>query len=210
MVVGVLSSASTSLTPFFFPLFLGFLSLSLFLSFSLFSLFLLSDLGTQFLLISWISLANSVPTDISLEGLRASPVAPRIQVVGHEGTNGHLGGLIVVVIVDESYIDIGSRLVHGSFPARPLANVVDVTVAGPQPAGVVEVPVLLEHLLSNPLQDLVAAHPRRDGLQTDGLAAHVTLIKVGGPGHGTLRWTRTGEQAGKALRSQGHHYARVM
>ena len=31
-----------------------------------------------------------------------------------------------------------------------------------------------------------------------------------GPGHGTLRWTRTGEQAGKALRSQGHHYARVM
>ena len=32
----------------------------------------------------------------------------------------------------------------------------------------------------------------------------------GGPGHGTLRWTRTCEQAGKALRSQGHYYARVM
>ena len=32
----------------------------------------------------------------------------------------------------------------------------------------------------------------------------------GGPGHGTLRWTHTSEQAGKALRSQGHHYARVM
>ena len=32
----------------------------------------------------------------------------------------------------------------------------------------------------------------------------------GGAGHGTLRVTRTGEQAGKALRSQGHHYARVM
>ena len=44
--VGVFSSASTSLTPFFFPLFLAFLSLSLFWSFSLFSLFLLSDLGT--------------------------------------------------------------------------------------------------------------------------------------------------------------------
>ena len=58
MVVGVLSSASTSLTPFLFPPFLPFLSLSLFLSFSLFSLFLLSDLGTQFLLISWISLSN--------------------------------------------------------------------------------------------------------------------------------------------------------
>ena len=49
MEVGVFSSASTSLTPFFLPLFLGFLFLSLF---SLFSLFLLSDLGTQFLLIS--------------------------------------------------------------------------------------------------------------------------------------------------------------
>ena len=32
----------------------------------------------------------------------------------------------------------------------------------------------------------------------------------GGPGHGTLRWTRTSKQAGKALRSQGHHHARVM
>ena len=32
----------------------------------------------------------------------------------------------------------------------------------------------------------------------------------GGPGHGTLRWTRTSEQAGKALRSQGHHCACVM
>ena len=32
----------------------------------------------------------------------------------------------------------------------------------------------------------------------------------GGPGHGTLPWTRTSKQAGKALRSQGHHYARVM
>ena len=32
----------------------------------------------------------------------------------------------------------------------------------------------------------------------------------GGPGHGMLRWTRTSEQAGKALRSQGHHCACVM
>ena len=55
MVAGVLSSASTSLTPFFFPPFLPFLSLSLFLAFSLFSLFLSSDLGTRDLLISWIS-----------------------------------------------------------------------------------------------------------------------------------------------------------
>ena len=49
MVVGVLSSASTSLTLFLFPPFLPFLSLSLFLWFSSFSLFLSSDLGTQFL-----------------------------------------------------------------------------------------------------------------------------------------------------------------
>ena len=32
----------------------------------------------------------------------------------------------------------------------------------------------------------------------------------GGPGHGTLRRTRTGKQASKALRSQGHPHARVM
>ena len=32
----------------------------------------------------------------------------------------------------------------------------------------------------------------------------------GGPGHGTLRRTRTSKQAGKALRSQGHPHARVM
>ena len=79
MEVGVFSSASTSWTPFFL-LFLGFLSLSLFWSFWLFSLFLLSDLGTQFLLISWISLANSVPCYISLESssLSTSTLASRI------------------------------------------------------------------------------------------------------------------------------------
>ena len=31
-----------------------------------------------------------------------------------------------------------------------------------------------------------------------------------GSGHGTLRWTRASEQAGKALRSQGHQCAHVM
>ena len=126
------------------------------------------------------------------QGLPASLVAPRAQVVGHEGANGHLGGLIVVVIVVESLTPIGSRWVHGSFPARLLANVVDVAVAGPQPAGVVEVPVLLEHLLSNPLKDLVAAHPRRDGLQTDGLAAHVGLVKA--PHRGLLAIARDGDE----------------
>ena len=38
----------------------------------------------------------------------------------------------------------------------------------------------------------------------------VVTRSFGGPGHGTLRWTRPSKQAGKALRSQGHHYARVM
>ena len=31
-----------------------------------------------------------------------------------------------------------------------------------------------------------------------------------GAGHGTLRWTRASEQAGKALLSQGHQCAHVM
>ena len=53
-----------------------------------------------------------------LQGLPVSRFAPRAQVPGHEGTNGHFGGLIVVVIVDESLIAAGSRWVHGSFPAR--------------------------------------------------------------------------------------------
>ena len=101
-------------------------------------------------------------------------------------------GLVVVVIVVESPTAIGSRWVHGSFPARPLAKVVDVAVPWPQPVGVVEVPVLLEHLLSNPLQDLIAAHPRRDGLQTDGLAAHVTFIKA--PHRGLLAIARDGDE----------------
>ena len=83
MEVGEVSSASTSLTPFFLSLFsfLVILSLSLFWSFWLFSLFLLSDLGTQFRLISWISLANSIPTDdISLasSSLSTSTLASRI------------------------------------------------------------------------------------------------------------------------------------
>ena len=82
MEEGVFSSASTSLMPFFLPPFLPlFLSLSLFWSFWLFSLFLLSDLGTQFRLISWISLAYSVPTDdISLasSSLSTSILASRI------------------------------------------------------------------------------------------------------------------------------------
>ena len=56
-------------------------------------------------------------------------------VTGGRGTAGAGPGRDLLYVV-ESLIAIGSRWVHGSFPARPLANVVDVTVAGPQPAGV--------------------------------------------------------------------------
>ena len=35
-------------------------------------------------------------------------------------------------------------------------------------------------------------------------------VPLGGPGHGTLRQTRTSKQAGKPLRSQGHPHAHVM
>ena len=79
MEVGAVSSASTSLTPLFLP-FLVILFLSLFWSFWLFSLFLLSDLWTQFLLIYWISLANSVPCDINLKSssLSTSTLASQI------------------------------------------------------------------------------------------------------------------------------------
>ena len=46
---------------------------------------------------------------------------------------------------------------------------------------------------------------------TVGVSPHRVLTRSrGGPGHGTLRWTRTSKQAGKALRSQGHHHTRVM
>ena len=49
---------------------------------------------------------------------------------------------------------------------------------------------------------------RQPGFGTNG-CRHSDAFPWGG-GHGTLRVTRTGEQAGKALRSQGHHYAGVM
>ena len=83
----------------------------------------------------------------------------------------------------------------------------------------VEVSVLLEYLLSNPLQDLVATHPRRDGLQTDGLAAHITLIKA--PHRGLLAIARDGDEEGipqgvpfdipgHVLLCPGHHVCMIL
>ena len=67
------------------------------------------------------------------------------------------------------------------------------------------------------LEDLVLEQPifksAHNKKTTEGFFSSLLgacVLHRGGPGHGTLRWTRTGEQAGKALRSQGHHYARVM
>ena len=48
-------------------------------------------------------------------------------------------------------------------------------------------------------------HPR-----TPPLPDPLLTRSRGGAGHGTLRWTRASEQAGKALRSQGHQCAHVM
>ena len=45
---------------------------------------------------------------------------------------------------------------------------------------------------------------------TDLRSPTVLTRSRGGPGHGTLRWTRASKQAGKRLRSQGQHHARVM
>ena len=42
------------------------------------------------------------------------------------------------------------------------------------------------------------------------LARVPVTLSCGGPGHGTLRRTRTSKQAGKALRSQGYPHALVM
>ena len=99
-----------------------------------------------------------------------------------------------MVILVESFMAISSRWVSGRFPAGPFANIVDVTVTGLQAAGVVEIPVLLEYLPSDPLQDLVAGHPRQDGLQTEGLAAQVTLVKAQHPG--LLAIARDGDEEG--------------
>ena len=50
------------------------------------------------------------------------------------------------------------------------------------------------------------AHARHN----NNTSGHTVTRSRGGPGHGTLRWTRASEQAGKALRSQGHQCAHVM
>ena len=71
----------------------------------------------------------------------------------------------------------------------------------------------------NQLSEIASSIPPLDPscveLQQSAFLAQLLLEEVvtrsrGGPGHGTLRWTRASEQAGKALRSQGHQCAHVM
>ena len=56
---------------------------------------------------------------------------------------------------------------------------------------------------------LAAYRQLANNVDTANQLALVTRSRAG-PGHGTLRRTRTSKQAGKALRSQGHPHARVM
>ena len=117
-----------------------------------------------------------------LKGLPASPVASLVQVVGHEGTDGRLSGFVIVIIIVETFAALVSRQVHDGFPVRPYAHLPGATVACLQSAVVGEVLVLLEYPSSDPLQHVVAAHLRRDGLQTDRLAAYFNLVQA--PDHG--------------------------
>ena len=64
------------------------------------------------------------------------------------------------------------------------------------------------------LQAATTRGKRNYSAAADPTKSSISLIIMtrsrGGPGHGTLRRTRTSKQAGKALRSRGDHHARVM
>ena len=66
-----------------------------------------------------------------LKGLPASPVASLVQVVGHEDTDGGLSGFIPIVIIVETFADLGSRAVHDNLTVRPCAHLADAAVAYP-------------------------------------------------------------------------------
>ena len=101
-----------------------------------------------------------------------------MQVGGHAGTDGGLSRFILVIIIVETFAALGSRRVHDGLPIRPRAHLVDAAVAYLQSTVVGQILVLLEYFLSDPLQHIVAAHPCRDGLQTDYSAAYLTLVQA--------------------------------
>ena len=74
---------------------------------------------------------------------------------------------------------------------------VDAAAASLQPAFVGEVLVLLEHFLSNSLQHAFAAHLHWDGLHTDGLAAHLTLVQAADRRLPAVSWD--GDEGGVSL-----------
>ena len=111
-------------------------------------------------------------------GPPTSLVASFVSIVGHEGTDGGLCCIIPVVIIVETFADSGSRWVHDSFAIRACALMVHNGVASLQPVVVDEVLVFFQHFLSDSLQHVVAAHLRQDGLQTDRLAVHLTLVQA--------------------------------
>ena len=113
-----------------------------------------------------------------LKGLAVSLVASLVQVVNHEGIDGGLRRFVLIVIIVRTLANLGSHNVHDSFSVRPFANIVDAMFASLRPAVVVEVLVGLEHSLSNQLQCMVTAHPRQNGVQTDCLAAYLTLLQA--------------------------------
>ena len=113
-----------------------------------------------------------------LKEFAASAVASPVPAVGHKGTDSGLSWFVLVVIIIETFAASGSRGVHDSFPVSPCAHLVDAAVSSLQPAVVGEVLVLFEYFVSDPLQHVVAGHPRRDGLQTDNVAAHLTLVQA--------------------------------
>ena len=113
-----------------------------------------------------------------LKGLPAYPVASLVQVVGHKGTDSSLSWFILVVIIVETYAVLGSRHDEDRFRIRPCTQVADAAVAYLQSAVVGEGLVLLEYFLSDSLQHVVAAHPSQNGLQTDHLAAYLTLFQA--------------------------------
>ena len=104
-------------------------------------------------------------------------VASLLQVVGHKGTDGGLGWFIIVVIIVETFAASSFRWVHDGFAVRPCATLVDATVASLQLVVVGEVFVLFEHFLLDALKHVVEAHPRRDGLKPDPLAARLMLVQ---------------------------------
>ena len=105
-------------------------------------------------------------------------MASFVKFVGQEGADGGLPWFVLVVRITEHFAAFASPRIHGGFPARLFVQIGDAgVVVCLQPAVMVEVCVLFEHFLADSLQHIVEAHPRRDGLQTDHLAALLTFVE---------------------------------